>query len=116
VKYLVQLYDAPGIREQLTPELIDQMQSLLGELRQSGELIGVEALADPSQTRTVRFAAGLPAVTDGPYAEAKEHMGGFLLLDVDCENRAVEIAGSWPSAVVTAIEVRPLMSQGTAPQ
>jgi hypothetical protein len=115
VKYLVLLYDAPGIRERLTPELVGQMQALLGELEESGELVGVEALADPSLTRTVRFDEGVPAVTDGPYAEAKEQMGGFLLIDVENEERAVEIAGRWPGSVVNAIEVRPLMSQGADP-
>lgn len=109
MKYLVMFYDAPGIRERLTPDLLGQMQALLGELEESGELAAVEALAEPERTRTVRFAEGAPAVTDGPYAEVKEQMGGFLLLDVENERRAVEIAGRWPAAVVDAIEVRPLL-------
>jgi hypothetical protein len=116
MKYLVMLYDAPGIRDHMTPELIEQMQALLGELKESGELIGVEALADPSLTRTVRFDTGVPAATDGPYAEAKEQMGGFLLLDVDSEERAVQIAGRWPGSVVNAIELRPLMNNGADPE
>lgn len=109
MKYLVMLYDAPGIRERLTPELIEQMQAVLGELKESGELVTVEALSEPSRTRTLEFAAGAPTVTDGPYAEVKEHMGGFLLLDVENDRRAVEIAGRWPTGLATAIEVRPLL-------
>lgn len=116
MKYLVLLYDAPGIRERISPDLIAQMQALLGELTESGELIRVEALADPALTQTLRYDTGVPAVTDGPYAEVKEQMGGFLLLDVDNEERAVQIASRWPASVVNAIEVRPLMSPGADPQ
>lgn len=112
MKYLVLLYDAPNIRERMTPELIEHMQTLLGELKESGELVSVEGLADPSLTRTVRFDRQVPAVTDGPYAEAKEQMGGFLLLDVDSEQRAIDIASQWPASTVNAVEVRPLLNQG----
>lgn len=115
MKYLVLLYDAPGIRTRLTADLIDQMQTLLGELRAAGELVDVQALADPMLTRTVQFDGNVPAVTDGPYAEAKEQMGGFLILDVDGDDRAAEIASRWPASLVDAIEVRPLMSEGADP-
>ena len=116
MKYLILLYDAPGVRTRLSADLIEQMQTLLRELRAAGELIDVQALADPTLTRTVRFDAGVPAVTDGPYAEAKEQMGGFLILDVDGDDRAAEIASRWPASVVDAIEVRPLMSEGVDPR
>jgi hypothetical protein len=116
MKYLVMLYDAPNIRESMSPELIEQMQTLLAELKESGELVGVEALADPSRTRTVKFPGSVPAVTDGPYAEVKEQMGGFVLLDVEDEQRAIDIASRWPPSVVSAVEVRPLMNPGADPQ
>lgn len=116
MKYLVMLYDAPNIRENISPELIEQMQALIGELEASGELVSVEALADPAQTQTVRFDQQVPAVTDGPYAEVKEQMGGFILLDVESTQRAVDIASRWPGSVVSAIEVRPLMNPGADPQ
>jgi hypothetical protein len=116
MKYLVMLYDAPNVRETMSPELIEQMQTLLAELKESGELVGVEALADPSRTRTVQFPGTVPAVTDGPYAEVREQMGGFVLLDVQNEQRAIDIASRWPPSVVSAVEVRPLMNQGADPQ
>jgi YCII-related domain len=56
---------------------------LLEEIRQSGQLVATEPLADPVQTKTVRPADGPPVVTDGPLAEAKEHFGGYLIVDCD---------------------------------
>ena len=50
------------------------------------------------QTKTVRSADGPPVVTDGPLAEAKEHFGGYLIVDCKSDDRAVEIAAKWPSA------------------
>lgn len=109
MKYLILLYDAPGIRERMTPELIAEMQAVMAELTDSGELVRTEGLAEPTATRTIRFADAAPVVTDGPYAEVKEQMGGFLLLEVASEERAIEIASRWPSSAVDAIEVRPLL-------
>jgi hypothetical protein len=94
--------------------LFGEVDAIMTELRESGELVGGEALADQSNSRTVRVRDGVPAVTDGPYAEAKEQMAGFLT--VDCENieRATEIAARWPDARYFAMEVRPIMHTTTA--
>jgi hypothetical protein len=81
-------------------------------LTESGELIATEGLADPSHTRTVRVQDGLPVVTDGPLAEAKEHFGGYLLVDCESVERAIAIAARWPNARFCAMEVRPLMDPG----
>ena len=70
---------------------------------------GRGARRSPSNTRTVRARDGVPAVTDGPLAEAKEHFGGYLLLDCESVERATEIAARWPNARFAAMEVRPLM-------
>ena len=53
----------------------------------------------------------IPTVTDGPYAEAKEQLGGYLLLDVEHRQRAVDIASNWPAGLASAIELRPLTDQ-----
>lgn len=109
MKYLILLYDAQGIRERMTPELIAEMQAVMGELTESGELVRTEGLAEPAATKTIRFADAAPVVTDGPYAEVKEQMGGFLLVEIESGERAVEIASRWPGVLVDAIEVRPLL-------
>ena len=113
MKYMLMIYDNPDTRELVSsPEgqaLLGEVESLMAQLTESGELVAGEALADPSQTRTVRIADGAPVVTDGPLAEAKEHFGGYLIVECDSIERAVEIASSWPSARFAPMEVRPVM-------
>jgi hypothetical protein len=84
----------------------------MAELTVSGELVGGEALADPTQTRSIRAQDGVPVVTDGPLAEAKEQFGGYLIVDCDTPERATEIAARWPNARFAAMEVRPIMNTG----
>lgn len=120
MKYMLLIYDNADTRAIfMGPDgggLMAQMETLMAELTESGELLSTEALADPSQTRSVRPGAdGTPAITDGPLAEAKEHFGGYLLVDCETPERAAEIAARWPSARYTPLEVRPLMSQDAPP-
>jgi hypothetical protein len=113
MKYMLLIYDNPDTRELFSgPEgesLMAEIDAIMKELTESGELIGGEALADPSQTVTVRPRDGVPAVTDGPLAEAKEHFGGYLMVEVESSERATEIAMRWPNSRFGAMEVRPLM-------
>jgi hypothetical protein len=113
MKYMLMIYDNPDTREiffsEQGAELMREIDAIMEELKQSGELLGTEALADPSTTKTVLVQGGAPVVTDGPLAEAKEHFGGYLLLDCESIERAVEIAARWPSARFSPLEVRPIM-------
>jgi hypothetical protein len=117
MKYMILLYDNASMREVFAgrTDLMQQMDELLDEIRRSGELVSTEPLADPVQTRTVRPGAEPtlpPVVTDGPLAEAKEHFGGYLIVDCETEERAVEIAARWPSVRFAPIEVRPILDVG----
>jgi hypothetical protein len=112
VKYMLMIYDNPETRavffgEQGAP-LMAEMDAIMAELKESGELVDTAALADPAGTKVVRSGG---VVTDGPLAEAKEHFGGYLIVDVESEARAVEIASRWPK-VDTPMEVRPLLGDG----
>ena len=78
------------------------------ELRRSGHSLLAEALQPPATARTVRVRGGKRHVTDGPYAEAKEQVGGIYLIEARDMEEAVEIAARIPSASVTGIEVRPV--------
>jgi hypothetical protein len=113
VKYMLMIFNNPATMESFGEEELQRVMAevgeIMGELRQSGEWLGGEALADVSQSRTVRVRDGVPAVTDGPYLEAKEHLAGYCLLDCESEARALEIAARWPDARYTAVELRPLM-------
>ena len=85
---------------------------LIDELTASGEWVGGEGLADVSQAKVVRVRDGVPAVTDGPYLEAKEHLAGYCMIDCDSLERALEVAANWPDARWMGIELRAVMSPG----
>ncbi len=115
MKYVVLIYSNAGSRElwQQFSET-ERAQGLAAyaaldeELAASGELVVSEALADPARTKRVRLDEGATLTTDGPFAEAKEHLAGIYLLDVASEERAVEIAGKVPEAWLGLVEVRPV--------
>jgi hypothetical protein len=113
MKYMLLIYDNPGTRQAFSgaggDAIMAEVDALFEELTQSGELVGGEALADPSNTKTVRSRDGAPAITDGPLAEAKEYFAGYLIVDCERPERAAEIAARWPNARFAAMEVRPLM-------
>jgi hypothetical protein len=114
VKYLLLIYQNPASFQQLPEEekraLMSEAEAIVNELVGSGEWVGGEGLADPSTAKTVRVRDGVPAVTDGPYAEAKEQMVGYCIVDCESPQRAVEIATRWPDARLWGMEVRPILS------
>jgi hypothetical protein len=72
--------------------MIEFMVRIDKDLTTSGELVFQQGLADGSTAKTVRATAGVPVTTDGPFAEAKESLVGFWVVDVESEARALEIA------------------------
>lgn len=73
---------------------VEFMLAFNEKLKESGELVMAEGLDAPQDARVVRWRAGAPpAVTDGPFAESKEFLAGFWIVDVPSRERAVEIAG-----------------------
>jgi hypothetical protein len=113
VKYMLLIYQNPASWQEVSQDEKDAVMAEAGdiwqELIKSGECIGGEALADVSATRTIRVRDGVPVVTDGPYVESKEQLAGYVLLECDSPQRAVEIAVRWPDARYWAVELRPLM-------
>lgn len=114
MKYLLLIYQNPIAMEAMPEEekqiLVAEADALIGELVESGEWVGGEGLADPSTAKSVRVRGDLPAVTDGPFAEAKEQIVGYCIVDCDSQERAVEIAARWPDARLWGMEVRPILS------
>jgi hypothetical protein len=92
-------------------EIIRETDALNQELFESGELVGAYGVADQVNAKVVRVTGGAPVVTDGPYAEAKEYLGSFSILDCDTLERALEIAARNPSARYWGVEVRPLLHE-----
>jgi hypothetical protein len=115
MKFLISMIINPAVLDALTDEekaaIGEGHGRFIQELKQSGELITTQALADPSQAAVVTVRNGQPAVTDGPYLEAKEHLGGFYLVDCEDKDRAIELAAQIPDAAIKGlgIEVRQIM-------
>jgi hypothetical protein len=80
-------------------------------IQESGEMISTQALADPSNTAVVRVRDGVPVVTDGPFVESKEFLGGFYLVECESKDRAIELAAMIPDTKIDGlgVEVRPVM-------
>jgi hypothetical protein len=115
MKFLIGLHINPAVLDALT----DEEKAAIGAghgrfieaLKESGELILTQALVDPSQSAVVKVRGGQPVVTDGPFLEAKEFLGGFYLVDCEDRARAIELAAQIPDAAVEGlgVEVRQVM-------
>lgn len=81
------------------------------ELQSRGVLITAEPLKSVQNAATVRVRGGKISITDGPFAETKETLGGFFLIDAKDLNEAIQIAAKCPSAGFGSIEVRPIESE-----
>jgi hypothetical protein len=119
MKYMIMMFGCVGATlENQTPEWIAGMhelvQNLDTELREAGELVDGRPLVDPSQARTVRFQNGAPVPTDGPYAEIKESLAGYWIVDVS-EQRAIEIASRVVAYTEQPMEVRRIMDEPAQP-
>jgi hypothetical protein len=79
------------------------------ELERGNHYIAAEALEPLGNARTIRVRRGKASVIDGPFAEAKEHVGGFILTEAAGMKEALEIAGGIPLAKLGSTEVRPIM-------
>jgi hypothetical protein len=119
VRYLILIYSNPASREIWEGFSDDQRAegyryyaALTEELAAAGELIVSEALADPSLTTRVTVRDGQTLTSDGPFAETKELLGGFFLLECESHERVVEIAARVPEAELGLVEVRPVLELG----
>ena len=86
-----------------------QFADLMREMSASGELVSGTPLAAPATTRVVTVRDGATVTTDGPFAESKEQMAGYFVLDCVDIDRATELAARFPDARFGRVEVRPIM-------
>ena len=119
MKYMIMMFGGLGAAtQQRSPEWIAGMHELMmkldTELKESGECVASEALADPSRAKTVRLIDGAALPTDGPFAEIKESLVGYWILDVD-EQRALQIASLVVAYTGFPMEVRRIMDHSAQP-
>jgi hypothetical protein len=112
MKYLLLIcWDAERMDAQTEPDPTDPPEEdtfpWLDDIRERGISVAGDRLAPPRRARSVRVREGKVLVTDGPFAETKEVVGGFDIIECASVDEAVEIAAGHPSAETGTIEVRP---------
>ncbi|PDS79971.1 YciI family protein [Rhizobium sp. L43] len=116
MKYLCQVWFDGGILDAMTKEekaeLDTNSWNYDKDLVESGHMIVAQALQPPKAAVTVRVRNGEMSVTDGPFAETKEALGGFILIEAKDLNEAIRVAAGIPLAKLGAIEVRPIHAFG----
>jgi hypothetical protein len=112
MKYLLQIYPASDEFEGLSE---DEQNAVVGEylaIRESPAVTAGDQLQPTETATTVRVQNGQTLLTDGPFVEAKEHLGGYFLVEADDLDAALEIAARIPAARMGgAVEVRPLVER-----
>jgi hypothetical protein len=111
MKYLLQIYPGPAT-EELERLSADERQAIVDEylaIGRSPGVVGGDQLQPLETATTVRVQDGETLLTDGPFVEAKEHLGGYLFFEADDLDAAIELASRIPAASMGgAIEVRPI--------
>lgn len=114
MKYLLQIY-SDALRDEFERLAEDEQEAIVGEylaIRQSPGVIGGEQLQPVETATTVRVRDGKTLLTDGPFVDAKEHLGGYFLVEADDLDAALAIAARIPAARMGgAVEVRPLVER-----
>jgi hypothetical protein len=94
--------------------LSDESMAYCDRLQRLGQLVAASPLHSVETAVTVRVRNGQTTTTDGPFAETKEQLGGYLLVDVRDLNDAIRVASNFPAARLGSVEVRPLKEFGCA--
>jgi hypothetical protein len=119
VQYLLLIYEDQSYWQNLPPEQFSAEMKPWREyadwLRDKGWYVGGQALEPTTSAVTVREREGKTLTTDGPFAETKEQLGGYYLVECDDVEKAVEAASRIPSVVRGSIEVRPIMDFSQVP-
>ncbi|HSP17791.1 MAG TPA: YciI family protein [Thermoanaerobaculia bacterium] len=116
MKYICLGYIAPdkfdGVPESDVQRMMDECFTYDDTLRKNGHFSGGEALQGPETAATLRWSGGKVTVTDGPFAETKEQLGGILILEARDLNHAIELISNHPGVKFGPWEIRPAADLG----
>jgi hypothetical protein len=119
MKYLCLIYDDEQVMAGMSPgegeAFMGEYFTFTNDVRESGHYVAGEALQPVSAATTVRIRNGKASTTDGPFAETKEQLGGFYLIEARDLNDAIQVAQRIPSARTGSIEVRPVVDFSQQP-
>ena len=114
MKYLMMIYGEEAQMAQVAPEQMQQIVAAYGaytsEVKEKKVYVGGERLRPVSSATTVRVRDGKASVTDGPFAETKEQLAGYYMLDCRDLDEAIDYASKIPGAKSGSIEIRPIWS------
>jgi hypothetical protein len=112
MKYMMLIYgcDRPEPGDPGFTEALDRVNAFADECRRRGVLVAGDPLQPESTATTVRVREGRTLITDGPFAETHEHLGGYYIFDCDTLDEVLELAAICPFAELGGLEVRPLAS------
>ena len=113
MKYLLLIYENEAsfanVSEAEQGQIFEEYMTYSRGIKKNGNYIGGEALQPVATATTVRQRNGKTLTTDGPFAETKEQLGGFYLVDAKDLDEAIKLAGGIPAVRTGSIEVRPIM-------
>ena len=113
MQYLLLIYDQESqwaaMQESERALLPEGYRAFNQEVRASGELLGGDALRPTAMATSVRVREGKVLVTDGPFAETREQLGGYYLMETADLDRAIALAAKIPAAQSGTVEIRPIM-------
>ena len=116
MKYLCLIYDDETLWQRMNKEdagkMMGDYQAFTADVKTSGHYLGGNALQPTTTATTVRLRNGTVSTTDGPFAETKEQLGGYYLIEARDLNDAIQVAARIPAAGNGSIEVRPIMATG----
>ncbi|MEY2450623.1 MAG: hypothetical protein QOD92_197 [Acidimicrobiaceae bacterium] len=111
MKYMLLIYTDPSAFNPADGEkIMGEYMAFTQEILDSGEMVAGDPLEAAETATSVRVRDGKRATTDGPFAETKEVLGGYYIVDVKDLDRAVELAGKIPDARTGSVEVRPVVN------
>ena len=112
MRFLLLIHTDPELMAALPAEEFDRLMhgciTHADALEAEGRLIGSQQLEDAATARTLRVRDGALRVTDGPFAETKEFLAGYSMIEADSLDEAVRMAEAWPWSRYGAVEVRPV--------
>jgi hypothetical protein len=116
MKYILLIHHEEAIDEDERKPLLEESVQLANQLHKNGQYLDAAPLHPTSETISVKVRNGKRQVTDGPFAETREQIGGYFLIDAKNIDEAVDIAGRIPGARIGTVEVRPVREVAGLPE
>jgi hypothetical protein len=119
MRYLCLIYEDETLYERMSKPELDKIfgeyVTFTNDIKRSGHHLAGEPLQPTNTATTVRVRNGKISTTDGPFAETKEQLGGYYLIEAKDLNEAIQVAAKIPGARLGSVEVRPIMEFGDMP-